>query len=235
MKEDTINNRTKDIRDVCILTQARLGSERVPGKMLRPFAGSTLVDILLDKLKLSKIIPKENIYLSAWEEELKEVGRKQGINVFNRSKESALAENDMQLIYEWHDKIPFKYICLLSACNPLLKIETIDSFVKNFLESEKEGAFAVIKKQTYYWSEGGKPITDWKGVNIMNTKIVDPIYEAAHCLYASRLDIIKEGFWMDVNSPPEPELVTMDELEAFDIDYEWQFTVAEKLYEVSTG
>jgi CMP-N-acetylneuraminic acid synthetase len=26
----------------------------------------------------------------------------------------------------------------------------------------------------------------------------------------------------------------MDELEAFDIDYEWQFTVAEKLYEVST-
>ncbi len=220
----------KDIKDVCILTQARLGSQRVPRKMLRPFAGSTLVDILFDKLKLSKVIPKENVYLCAWEEELKEAGRKHGVNIFNRSKESANEDNNMKLIYEWHDKLPFKYIILISACNPLLKIETIDSFIQDFLESEREGAFAVIKKKTYYWSEEGKAITDWKGASIMNTKVVEPMYEAAHCLYASRLDIIKDGFWMDTNSPPEPELVTMDEFEAFDIDYEWQFTVGEKLY-----
>lgn len=30
----------------------------------------------------------------------------------------------------------------------------------------------------------------------MNTKFVDPVYEAAHCLYASRMDIIGEGMWM---------------------------------------
>ena len=42
----------KDINDICILVQARLGSERVPGKMLRPFANTTLVDILFDKLNL---------------------------------------------------------------------------------------------------------------------------------------------------------------------------------------
>ena len=64
----------------------------------------------------------------------------------------------------------------------------------------------------------------------MNTKLVEPIYEAAHCLYASRMDIIGDGFWMDTKSPPEPELFTMDELEAFDIDYEWQFDVAQTLY-----
>ena len=64
----------------------------------------------------------------------------------------------------------------------------------------------------------------------MNTKLVEPIYEAAHCLYASRMDIIGDGYWMDTNSPPQPELFTMDELEAFDIDYEWQFTLGEKLY-----
>ena len=64
----------------------------------------------------------------------------------------------------------------------------------------------------------------------MNTKLVEPIYEAAHCLYASRMDIIKDGFWMDVNSPPQPELFIMDELETFDIDYEWQFNIGEKLY-----
>jgi len=64
----------------------------------------------------------------------------------------------------------------------------------------------------------------------MNTKLVDPIYEAAHCLYASRLDIIEKGYWMDTNYPPQPELYVMKELEAFDIDYEWQFQLGEQLY-----
>lgn len=224
----------KDIKDVCILIQARLGSQRVPGKMLRPFAGTTLVDILFEKLKKSTVIPKENIYFSVYEEELKDVGEKHGINIFNRSKESAFSEGEpMTEIYEWHDKLPFKYVILVSACNPLLKIETIDSFVEGFLNSSQEGAFAVFEKKTYYWDTNGTPLTDWKGSTIMNTKLVSPIYEAAHCLYASRLDIISQGYWMDTNSPPEPELIPMEEFEAFDIDYEWQFQVGEILYKTT--
>ena len=112
----------------------------------------------------------------------------------------------------------------------MLKIETIDSFVESFLNSDKEGGFAVFEKKTYYWNKNSKPITDWNGATIMNTKLVEPIYEAAHCLYASRMDIIQGGYWMDTKSPPEPELFVMDELEAFDIDYNWQFELGEKLW-----
>ena len=64
----------------------------------------------------------------------------------------------------------------------------------------------------------------------MNTKYVDPVYEAAHCLYASKMDWIGKGLWMDNKSPAEPELFIMDELEAFDIDYDWQFNIAELIY-----
>ena len=64
----------------------------------------------------------------------------------------------------------------------------------------------------------------------MNTKYVDPVYEAAHCLYASRMDIIEDGYFIDTKSPMEPKLFVMDELEAFDIDEEWQFQLGEKLY-----
>ena len=221
----------KNINDVCIVVQARLGSTRVPGKMLRPFAGTTLVDILFKKLKSSKVIPKENIYFSAYEDELKEVGKNHDIKIFNRSEKSAFSEGEpLSEIYEWHDKLPYKYVILISACNPLLKIETIDSFIESFLNSDKEGGFAVFEKKTYYWNKKGNSITDWDGATIMNTKFVEPICEAAHCLYASRLDIIKDGYWMDAKSPPEPELFTMEELEAFDIDYEWQFKVGEVLY-----
>ena len=123
----------KKIEDVCILVQARLGSQRVPNKMLRPFAGTTLTDILFKKLKSSKVIPKNNIYFSAWEQELKDVAKKHDINVYHRSEQSANEDNSLQLIYEWHDKLPFKYVILVSACNPLLKIETIDLFVESFV------------------------------------------------------------------------------------------------------
>ena len=221
----------KKIEDVCILVQARLGSQRVPGKMLRPFSGTTLTDILFKKLKSSKVIPKNNIYFSAWEQELKDVAKKHDINVYHRSEQSANEDNSLQLIYEWHDKLPFKYVILVSACNPLLKIETIDLFVESFVNSDKEGGFAVFEKKTYYWDKDGKSITDWKGATIMNTKVVEPIYEAAHCLYASRLDVVKDGYWMDTKSPPQPELFVMDEFEAFDIDYEWQFKLGEKIWE----
>tara|TARA_Y100000593_G_scaffold74585_1_gene137361 strand:- start:1209 stop:1889 length:681 start_codon:yes stop_codon:yes gene_type:complete len=225
----------KNIDDICVLVQARLGSQRVPNKMLRPFAGTTLVDILFEKLKSSKVIPTQNIYFSAYEEELKEVAMNHCIHIFNRSKESANEDNSLQLIYEWHDKLPFKYVILISACNPLLKIETIDSFIESFINSDKNGGFAVFEKKTYYWDKNGNTITDWKGATIMNTKVVEPIYEAAHCLYASKLDVIKDGYWMDTKSPPEPELFVMDELEAFDIDYEWQFKLGEKLMEDTNG
>ena len=65
----------------------------------------------------------------------------------------------------------------------------------------------------------------------MNTKAVEPTYEAAHVLYASRMDIIKDGYFMgDFQKDGDIKLFPMDELEAFDIDYEWQFKVGEILY-----
>ena len=221
----------KDINDICIVVNARLDSQRAPRKMIKPFAGSTLIDVLFCKLKQSKIIPNENIYLSAYDNELKEIADKHSVNIFNRSKKSSASEGEkIQDFLEWHDKLPFKYVILISACNPLVKIKTIDNFIKSFINSDKEGAFAVFKKKTYYWDKNKINITDWKGLPVMNTKFVDPVYEAAHCLYASRMDIIKDGYWMDSCSPPQPELFVMDELESLDIDYEWQFELAELIY-----
>jgi len=223
----------KSINDICVVVMARKGSERVPNKMLKPFADTTLVDLVFSKLSSSRVIPKENIYLSAYEEDLKEVGRKYGVNIYDRSKESVESEGEqLSELFEWYNKLPFKYVILTSACNPLLKIETIDSFIEKFLTSDNEGSFAVFEKKTYYWDKEGKSITDWKGETRLNTKYVEPVYEAAHCLYASRMDIIGDNYWMDTKSPPEPELFVMDELEAFDIDYDWQFKVGEILYNV---
>jgi len=222
----------KNINDILFICQARLESQRVPRKMIRPFCGTTLIDILIRKVKQSSMIPFENLYLSVCDDELINIGNKHNVNIFKRSRESALAENSIQLIYEWHDKLPYKYIILLSACNPLLSVQTIDDFVKAYISNDKGGMFGVISKKQYFWDENGKMISSWPlHQKIMNTKTMNITYEAGHCLYASKMDIIKNGYWMDDKLPPEPELFVMEEMEAFDIDYEWQFTLGERLYD----
>lgn len=224
----------KHIKDVCVVIQARLNSERVPKKMTRPFAGTTLTDIGIVNVLNSSVIPKENFYLSVYEPELVEIGEKHGVNIFHRSEKSAMAENSITDIYEWHDKLDYKYVVLISACTPLLTTETIDNFMRSYLSSSDDGMFAVIAKKQYFWDATGKMISPWpEDQKLMNTKTMNVTYEAAHCLYASKLDIVKDGCWMDTKVPPEPALFAVKEEEVFDVDYEWQFKLCEALYEGS--
>jgi CMP-N-acetylneuraminic acid synthetase len=219
----------KNIEDVLFVVQARLGSQRVPQKMIRPFASTTLCDIILQKV-LDSDIPKDNFIFSVYEPELVNIGNKYGVNIFHRSKQSAQSEGEVLTeIYEWHI-LPYKYVVLISGCNPLLKVETINAFIKQYLQMELPGLFGVFPKRTYYWNEHGICITDFGDSPIMNTKIVKPVYEAGHCLYASSMFGLAHGEWLGNFAKDSPALFLMDELETFDIDHEWQFKVAEVLW-----
>ena len=213
--------------------QARLSSERTPRKMIKNFAGTNLVDIACKKIHKSKIIPKENFYFSAFEKEIVDVVKSNNLNIFYRTEKSALSEGPMQEVMEYHDKLKFKYSIVISACCPLLKINTIDAFIREYLKSPYEGLFSVVAKKNYFWNKEGELITSWPGnADVLNTKLVGITYEAAHCLYAGRLDKIKHGIWM-AETPFKknaPALFEVPEEEVLDIDYPWQFDTAEKIY-----
>tara|TARA_R100000700_G_scaffold41211_1_gene60544 strand:+ start:1958 stop:2650 length:693 start_codon:yes stop_codon:yes gene_type:complete len=221
----------KALDDVAVIIQARLGSQRVPQKMIRPFADTTLTDIALEKIKKCTSFPQENFYLSVHEPELLKIGEKHNVNIYRRSEKSAKSEGTpMTDMYEWWDKLPHKYCVLVNACAPFLTSKTIDTFVRTYSYTESDGMFGVIRKKNYFWNFNKDLITPLTEA-VMNTKTVAPVYEAAHCLYAGRLDRIKEGIWMgDFNIPGDIKLFQMEEQEVFDIDYEWQFTMAESLY-----
>tara|TARA_R110002012_G_scaffold13498_5_gene57682 strand:- start:13461 stop:14144 length:684 start_codon:yes stop_codon:yes gene_type:complete len=221
----------KRVDEVAVLVQARLGSQRIPQKMIKPFAQTTLTDIAVEKVLQCKAFPAKNFYLSAYEPELKTIAVSHDVNVFHRSEASANSEGTpMTEMYEWWDKLPFKYCVLINACAPFLKPETIDDFFKAYLETESDGMFGVIHKKNYFWNSDGSIITPLKEA-VMNTKTADVVYEAAHCLYAGRMDKIGESIWMgDFNTPGEIELFPMEEREVLDIDYQWQFDMCEALW-----
>lgn len=223
----------KRIEDVAVIIQARLSSQRCPQKMIRPFADTTLMDIVLEKLEKSSI-PNQNVWCSVYEPELKDLCSKYPFNVFNRSEKSAMSEGTpLTEIYEWWDEIPQKYVVLINACCPFVKTGTIEGFFNDYLKSDTDGMFAVMDKKNYFWDEDGTFLTPLKE-DVMNTKTAKIIREAAHCLYAGSLEKIGQGVWMgDFNKPNDIELWSMAERECLDIDYEWQFKMCESLYKAA--
>jgi CMP-N-acetylneuraminic acid synthetase len=227
----------KKLNDVVVIIQARLGSQRIPKKMISPFANSTLFEICLNKMLTSDVIQHHQIYASVYEQELIDLALKCHVNIYNRSKKSAFSEGTpMKDIYEWRNALPNKKFCILvNACCPMLKIETIDNFIKYYLESDSTGLFGVIEKKNYFWDGDGKLLTPLTEA-VMNTKTVNYTFEAAHCLYASRIDTIQKGIFMgDFNKPKDIELFPICEEECLDIDYHWQFTAYEALYKEKNG
>ena len=106
-------------KDISIVVQSRLNSQRIPGKMLKPFAGTTLVDILLDKLINLTSIDYSKVYFCAHEQELLNVASNYPVNTIKRSKASANEEKNIKILYEWVKEIPTEYIVMISACNPI--------------------------------------------------------------------------------------------------------------------
>lgn len=225
----------KDIKDIVFILQARTQSTRVPNKMLKPFAGSNLFEIAVEKILSSKLIPKENLLLSIMDDELIEIAKKHGVNYFIRSEESTQEPVTLPKVFEWHDKIPFKYYVNVNGCNPLLKIETLESFVQQFMESSSRGQFGVFEKKTFLFSNEGHMLNKFYGEDkylaTLETKFVETCYEAAHSLYAGTVeDISKEIYMGSFKEPNDPEFFVMDEIECFDIDWPWQFELAEIMY-----
>ena len=225
----------KNINDIVFIIQARTQSTRVPNKMLRPFANSNLFEIAVSKILQSSIIPKDNFYLSIMDDDLINIAKKYNLNYFIRSEESTQEPVTLPKVFEWHDKLPFKYFVIINACNPLLKIETIDKFVVKFLEVESNGLFGVFEKKTFLFNSEGEMINRFFGEDkylaTLETKFVETCYEAAHSLYAgSTEDIANEIYMGSFKKPGDPSFFIMEEIECFDIDWPWQFEIAEKLY-----
>jgi len=225
----------KNIQNILFVIQARTQSTRVPNKMLKPFGDSCLFEIAIQKILGSKIIPRDNFYLSIMDDELIEIAKKYKVNYFIRSEESIQEPVTLPKVFEWHDKLPFKYYVNINACNPILRIETIDRFIQQFIESDCSGQFGVFEKKTFLFNNDGVMINRFFGEDkylaTLETKFVETCYEAAHSLYAGHMkDISKEIYMGTFKKRGDPMLFIMDEEECLDIDWPWQFEQAEIIY-----
>jgi CMP-N-acetylneuraminic acid synthetase len=227
----------KDLKDICFIIQARTNSSRLPGKMIKPFAESSLIEISIDKIKNS-IFPNENFYLSVNDEELIDIANKHNVNVFLRDKQSTRNDDVIPFtlpeVFDWWDKLDYKYYILMNACNPLVKIDTINQFINEFINSKDNGLFSVIEHKRFFYKKDGSTFQEFYGSDeakvTFNTKYIEPIYSGGPLRAGTMEDIgnhIYMGNFQQQNNPP---FFIYPSDEYADIDYGWEFQSVESLY-----
>jgi CMP-N-acetylneuraminic acid synthetase len=227
----------KDLKDICFIIQARTNSSRLPGKMIKPFAESSLIEISIDKIKNS-IFPNENFYLSVNDEELIDIANKHNVNVFLRDKQSTRNDDVIPFtlpeVFDWWDKLDYRYYILMNACNPLVKIDTINQFINEFINSKDNGLFSVIEHKRFFYKKDGSTFQEFYGSDeakvTFNTKYIEPIYSGGPLRAGTMEDIgnhIYMGNFQQQNNPP---FFIYPSDEYADIDYGWEFQSVESLY-----
>jgi CMP-N-acetylneuraminic acid synthetase len=140
----------------------------------------------------------------------------------------------MDVLYSWLHDIKPVYVLEINACNPLLSPETINRALDYFNKNDLESLFGIIRRQNFYYRSDSSLINHFNGdkkyLPTLETKMVEPIFEAAHSIYLWKAErVIKEGIrW--ANKPNDPFLFEVPPEEAFDIDWPWQFELAEQMY-----
>lgn len=122
---------------VGIIIQARLGSTRLPGKVLMPIGKKTLLEHILYRLSFFK---EENIVVVATsnkekDNKLAEFCKEKGIACFRGSE-----ENVLERYYLCAKKYKFQEIVRLTADNPFVDIEELAALLELFREEKADYA-----------------------------------------------------------------------------------------------
>ncbi len=119
------------------------------------------------------------------------------------------------------------------STNPLLRAETVCAAIESFVaQREKfDSLFSVTRLQTRLWTGDGKPMNHDPAV-LLRTQDLPPVYEENSCLYLfSRAGL--EQFGTRIGA--RPLLFEIPPEEAWDIDEELDFAIAEFLYSRRAG
>ncbi len=120
-----------------VIIQARMGSTRLPGKVLKHICKKPLLLYIIETLKLSSVIDNIIIATSINKEndEIEAFAKKYKINCFRGSE-----ENVLERFYQASQKYPDKYYFRATADNPILDINNPELSLNYLIENNLDYA-----------------------------------------------------------------------------------------------
>ena len=216
--------------DIGVFSFGRKESQRCPNKMLRPFGGRTLVDILLEKLAMFG----SRAFFAGHQQEFRDRCDRHGVRFVPRDRRSVSIDEPIVDILSFLSDQPFTHLLLVNGCLPFLRAETIQALLDECITGGRQPAFAVLRRYNHFMSLDRHPLNFPADMQTINTKTVRPVIEFAHALYFFEKDYFfthgRYWDWATVRL-----LEAGDRLEFVDIDTEEDFAFAETLWRGMTA
>jgi len=213
---------------VVALVPMRHDSERVPGKNRRLLGGLPLFHHILRTLERAQSVGWIVVDSDSSEIEAALARDFPGVEFLRRPAELLGGDVPMNEII-LHDLTVLDGDVFLQthSTNPFLRAESVDAAVAAFEAAypERDSLFSVTRIQRRLWSEAGEPINHDPAV-LLPTQELPPLFEENSCLYVFAREVIESRR----NRVGErPLLWELEAREAFDIDVESEFELAELL------
>ena len=206
----------------------RAGSTRVKDKNIRPFAGSSLLEIKIEQLKAVKEI--DRIIVSSDSETMLELAKNTGVIPMRRPLEYCDEESrtfNEVVEYIAANQVDSDVMMWVPCVCPLVKSKKIREGIELYRKIENGElpgdcvATAVLFKE-YLFNESG-PVNFSVERHVPSQKLLNWHYLTNGFFIAKRADMIN---WRFVYGP-KPYLCEVNKLEAIDIDDEYDFKMAE--------
>ena len=210
------------------LVAVRSGSVRVKNKNIRPFAGSSLLEIKLRQLK--RIPCLDGVVVNSNDDEMLNIARSLGCETVKRDPYYASNEVSMSDVYRnMAENVEADDIAYINVTNPLLKDETIVKAIEEYKAIKREGKYNSLNSAHLikeFMFENNKPIN----YDLQHQPRSQDLPDIAALNFAISI-ISKEDMIISKNVVgSRPNIYIIDEVEATDIDNEIDFEFAEYMY-----
>ncbi len=212
----------------------RHSSERVPGKNYRDFSGKPLfhhvIQVLLDCPLIDKVVIDTDspIVIEQAHAAFPDVVT---LERPEHLRDGGIPMNDVLL--NSISQIESEFYLQTHSTNPLLTAKTLSEGVKKFFDVQPmyDSLFSVTRKHVRYWDVLARPINHNQNI-LLRTQDLPPVFEENSCFYIFTRAILERKH---NRIGDRPFLFEMPEIEAQDIDVEFNFVVAELLYKKING
>ncbi|MEM7480882.1 MAG: acylneuraminate cytidylyltransferase family protein [Acidobacteriota bacterium] len=214
---------------VAAIVPMRHDSERVPGKNYRSFAGRPLYHRIVETLLACGAIDRVVIDSDS-SPMLEEAARLfPSVTLLERPEHLRDGETPMNdVLLNTTAQVESELYLQTHSTNPLLRADTLERALTGFLDvyPTYDSLFGVTRLQTRLWDPLARPINHNPAI-LLRTQDLPPVYEENSCFYVFDRDTLLRRH---NRIGDRPMLFEVPRNEAWDIDEEIDFDVAEFLF-----
>lgn len=224
------------MKPISAIVNARLQSSRMKSKMVRPYCGTDLLEIALEKLNGLDFF--EHRYLAVAEDELARKAEKfPNVEVLRRKPEAVAPGPHHPLItFEHYTRVPTEFFFVINPCAALLTRDTIKKAFDIFQQTDFRSYIAVEQTRDWLFSASGEALTHKNAGGFQNTSDGEYFLRATHAFYIANRDyFVSHDGQLWTLQKNDPHLIPMPSGEAVDVDTDLDFEISEYLYGKKLG